>query len=193
MPKPNGIETMNKTDFFTALRHIDRADPERHWPHHLIPGAWSDGVSVSEEAGALTPSQANYNGYQYNPPGLATALFPDADAAPTVRPQPTWEEIEAAYRAVKLEVQRRAALDSLDELRREASRRITIAYGKQRFQDEAALRLRGGHTEEQDAERDRLRAVYRALKLSLAGMNDAQLLAFDPADDNHWRKLADDA
>ena len=41
---------------------------------------------------------------------------------------------------------------------------IIRAYGGRDMEDEIHLRLRGGHTTTQDAERDRLRTRYQAYK-----------------------------
>jgi len=81
-----------------------------------------------------------------------------------------------------------AAKDStLATLSTEATRRISACYGVETFDAEVKLRLRGGHTPAQDAERDRLRGVYRTLKAQIQKMPTvAKLEALDVISDAHW-------
>ena len=79
------------------------------------------------------------------------------------------------------------------ELRAECHRLITAAYGEVSIESEILLRLRSGHTEAQDTERDRLRAVYATLKISIETMTLLQLGAFDPTDYAHWRPAVENS
>ena len=102
-----------------------------------------------------------------------------------VATKPTWVAIQA-----QAAEQRR--LDFPVRLRDEARRRISAAYGEATFEGEIELRLRGGHTEAQDAERDRLRTVYKAQVAAVAAMTPAEIIVYDPAADSLWAAPAGD-
>ena len=104
-------------------------------------------------------------------------------ADPAASAKPTWEAIEAALLLAKIKETQQVALI---ELRSECKRRITAAYGETDFDDEVALRLRGAATAEHNAERDRLRTIYRAHKITIADGKQAVIDAMDIYADATW-------
>ena len=99
--------------------------------------------------------------------------------------KPSWETLVAIH------------YESLRERLRpliiaECRRRITRAYGELNETDEIFKRLRGGHTAEQDIERDRLRAVAQAQIASLESMTAEQLLAYNHEKDDVWNQSPPD-
>ena len=107
------------------------------------------------------------------------------DHWPDARPKPSWSELT---RLVGVEYMR------LEQwwLRTEARQRIARAYGEAEVEDEILLRLRGGSTADQDAEAERLRGVYRALRARMGKMTSDALGAFDCSDDAHWSPVTGD-
>ena len=115
---------------------------------------------------------------------LRKAWESDAWHWPYDRAKPSWLKMLAAERRALLK-HRKA--DRLQALRGEGQRRITAAYGAATFEEETALRLRGENAPQQDAERERLRGRYRALKARVeATSTEAQLLAIDVRDQALW-------
>lgn len=103
------------------------------------------------------PSAAAWAAQPWNPPpGHAQ----DGEADPSASPKPSLERVEAAAAAAW---DRQHADSWRAALRGAARRAITAAYGEASVRDETLLRLRGGHTGAQDAERDRIRAGYRLI------------------------------
>ena len=109
---------------------------------------------------------------------------------PYDRSKPSWLKMLAAERRALLRLRK---ADAMQALRREGRRRITAAYappgepGTFSFEDETAVRLRGENTPAQDADRERLRGRYRALKARIeATSTEAQLLAIDVRDHGLW-------
>ena len=150
-------------------------------PHGFPVGSFPGGVRPFNTA-------AEWRNYQFNPPGFLSndprfSTFSARD--PEAGPKPSWAQIVSAYQ-VAVPVQARERLNV--ELRAECHRLITAAYGEVTIGDEILLRLRGGHTEGQDTERDRLRAVYATLKTRIETMTLPQLDAFDPTNYAHWRR-----
>lgn len=176
---------LNGEELSDALHKIG-AETDGVWPHdmapfHIITKKNDGGLITTFFEGMMT--EEKWNAYEYNPPEWCRAVFPSADVRTNVRPKPTWAEITAAAETASSN----ALLDSiLFGLRAEAERRITEAYGETSFRGETELRLRGGHTPAQDAERDRIREKYKSLKASVEGMSHTQRQSFDPTDESHW-------
>ena len=146
-------------------------------PHGVMPGSYPGGVDPDF-------TQAEWLDYGWNPvPGMdhlpGTAGFdPEASA------KFSWRQLVWADGQGELRERRR---DLLNETREEARARITAAYAADDWDDEVRRRLAGRNTAEQDAERERLRTRFRALKWRYEAMSLDDLLAFDPADDAHWK------
>lgn len=104
--------------------------------------------------------------------------------------KPGWDDISTAAVAATLEAARAEAETAL---RRECRHRITEAYGEGSVEDEILLRLRGGHTADQDTERDRLRGRHTVLFAYIEHPERTldELTAFDVTDDAHWRAEGD--
>ena len=121
----------------------------------------------------------------WNPPANSAYTAPDPGASA----KPSWRTVTAAITAADAEA---ARIERPRRLKAESRRRIVRAYGADSVNDEVFLRLRGGATEAQDAERDRIRSRYAVLKASLDTMTDAQIIAFDPTLDSHWAEASED-
>ena len=156
-------------------------------PYRVAPGSRPGG-----RVDAICTSWARWRTYDWNPPEFLPIdpkrlqEFGDTDFEAS--PKPSWQELRAAYER-GAPVIARTRLQR--ELRAECRGRITGAYGETSTDDEILLRLRVGHAEAQDTERDRLRARYQALVTSLDSMALDALDEFDPRDDRHWREPDD--
>lgn len=137
---------------------------------------------------AVCTSWARWRTYEWNPPEFMAPTaellqeFGDTDAAASDKP--TWAAIRTACDRAAPGERRR---DLLNETRDEARARITAAYAADDWDDEIQRRLAGRNTAEQDAERERLRTRFQTLKRRYEAMSLDDLLAFDPADDAHWK------
>ena len=177
---------MNKTEFFAALNYLDSKD-SKHWPHNVVPGSGFDGSAVLEdEETEFEPSEANWIGYQYNPPQYLTAIFPEPDDSPDVRNPPTWEEIEAAHNRSALNDEQ---VRVINEINYEAKDRISSIYiGRPDRLEEIIYRLNARATPEQDARRAHVVKVCKDLEAQVRDMTLAELIDFDAADDRHWHR-----
>ena len=77
-------------------------------------------------------------------------------------------------------------------LRRECCSRITAAYAATDIDDEILKRIGDRHTPEQNAERERLRTVYRTLQHRIDAMPLTDLHRLDVTADAHWQPTLDD-
>ena len=106
-------------------------------------------------------SKAIWESTSWNPPYQRfTMPHPDPQASP----KPTWTQLVAWYESYVAPKPERLLAD----LRQAAQHAITAAYGATDWQDEITLRLRSGHTAEQDEERERLRVRYQATKAAIS-------------------------
>lgn len=128
-------------------------------------------------------TEQGWERYSWNPPSSFSESGIDEEASP----KPTWNDLLFAELEEEIELLREQALR---DLRRECSDRITRAYGKDEWSDEIEMRLRGGHTQEQDVERDRLRDRYKVIREWLKGdtrtLKELENLALE--DDYEWSK-----
>ncbi len=159
-------------DIQDAIRRLMAHDGLRP-PHGFLPGSFPGGIDTMFD-------EATWKAYGWNPiPGL-----PDYGPDPDASPKPAWAMIAEAGERAAAEDLRQERAQGVD---REATRRIRKAYGARSWEHEARRRLRGAATEEQDAERDRLRRLCRALRKRIETMDAGALERFDAADDRHWR------
>ena len=143
---------MTREQFVLALAHLRGLDGESplKLPHGVLPGELPGGDAVTFTA-------ETWEAYQWNPPGLGAYAADDTDDS--ADPKPTWAMLQAAIAPAELAQAQRRAVGELKPLCR---RKITAAYGATSLNDEMLLRLRDGETAEQNAERDRLRGLFRA-------------------------------
>ena len=147
--------------------------------------AWYAGFDTKwgSRAGRIVWDVSNWddsNAAEWNPPPGASVSYRDAP------PKPTFEQLVTA---LVDKIERSAELArKLRALKVEGSRRITAAYGAESWEDEVQRRLRRAHTPQQDAERERLRAAYAALRdwLLSPERTGAELAGFEPATDALW-------
>ena len=95
---------MNILDFFATLVWMNSQDSSRRWPYHVTPGSYDGGeIGVVEDEGSpFVPTEDNWIAIGYNPPQHCARSFPDVDPDLTVRPKPTWAEIELGDAARRL-------------------------------------------------------------------------------------------
>ena len=140
------------------------------------------GVFPSSRPGGIVPavctSWARWRSYEWNPPE-----FLPMDGVINASPKPLWQEIRRAYETA---APRLLAENLIRELKDECKRRITLAYEVDDTDDEIFLRLRGEHTLEQDAERVRIHAIYKALKTRIGSSTLEELEAIELTDDTIW-------
>lgn len=191
---------MTLEEFAAAIRHIQ----------DTVPGDWPNDIEPMLEYEALLPSprgeprwsqaqlfpegEAAWNAYDYNPGEFSGSFAPDEDTRATVRPKPTWAELQAAAAASRLSFLK---VDAPRQIQAEEARRICAAYigdqdVPQTIEQEILYRLRASDTDlaPKDTERDRLRGKAVALR---TWINDdmrtqSELEAFDPTADSHWAK-----
>ena len=166
---------MTSEEFQLAVHELVRGGLVLPYGH--FPGDYPGGVFDLSD-------QRAYNLYLWNPPMLLDYDDPD----PLASLKPTWETLVANVDPAKIRVLRR---NLMRELRSECRRRITIAYGKRSFNDEIALRLRNDATAAQDVERDRLRSVYRQLKVSIESGTKEVVEALDLLAATTWAAAAE--
>ena len=150
---------MTREQFVLALGWLRGLDGEAplKLPHGVSPGEFRGG-------GAVTFTEETWNAYQWNPPGTLAYVADDSDNS--ADPKPTWAMLQAAVAPAELAQAQRGAVGELKTLCR---RKITAAYGVPSLDDEVLLRLRDGETAEQNAERERLRTLYRARRAAING------------------------
>ena len=156
---------MNRAQFDLALNWLRSQDPPLILPFGISPGEQPGG-------NAPTFTEETWNAYRWNPPG-GIAYPPDAwdeDASD----KPAWIELLAALGPAQLESAQRAALRELHDL---CKRKITAAYGAGSVDEEMFLRLRNGETDAQNAERDRLRALYASQKAAIETAASPEVVA----------------
>lgn len=147
---------MNRQQFDLALNWLRGQDPPLVLPFGLTPG---------EEPGGAVPTftEETWNDYRWNPPGAQAwdeGAFDQAASA-----KPTWAMLTAALPKAQLAQAKSGALAELHDVCRS---KITGAYGVRNIEDEMLLRLRSGETTAQNAERDRLRALYKTQKIAIS-------------------------
>ena len=151
-------------------------------PHGVFPTSRPGGIVP-----AVCTSWVQWRKYEWNPPEflpVEESFFQDySDSDINASPKPLWQEIRKAY---EVAVPRLLREDLTQQLRDECRRRITLAYEVDNTEDEIFLRLREGHTSEQNTERDRLLALYQTLKTRVGGNTLEELEAIDPTDDVIW-------
>lgn len=143
-------------------------------PHEIAP--WS---SSNSEPHLFT--EAEWNSYAWNP----VPEEPHLGLDPEAHAKPSWERLLVALEAApvaKLKEELRLRIDN-----EVTHNRIPQAYGQDTTQQEILFRLSGRHTPEQDAERDRLRAVAQVLKdVVEASLTIEALQTIDPEEDSTW-------
>ena len=174
---------------------MDEADPERHWPHHIVPGAYFDGLGgINEDAGSpLDLTREGWDLYGYNPVPYVADLELGLDDRDTVRAKPTWDAVVAACPTFIL----KRAVDLGREVSQiEETRRICAAYigdqpVRQTVEQEILYRQRAAETgidiSAKHAERDRRHGVANSLRARIAAAQTIEDLdAIDPTDDSVW-------
>ena len=157
---------MNRQQFDLALNWLQSQDPPLVLPFGLTPGEQPGGA-------VLTFTAETWNDYRWNPPGTKAyeeGAF-DADASA----KPTWAMLQASLGPAQLEQARRGALAELHDI---CKRKVTTqAYGVASAEEELFLRLRGGETDAQNAERDRLRGLYQTQKAAIEAADSPEAVA----------------
>ena len=141
-------------------------------PHGVCPHITA-GTIVNEDA---------WERLLWNPP----AGNPHLVADPSASPKPTWLTISTAAASETVESLRHRCLASLST---ETERAIQTSYGVTSWRKEIEMRLAGRHTPQQDAERDRIRTRYKALKADIgAATIVSELEAIQSRiDDGTWK------
>ena len=144
-------------------------------PYGLFPGSYPGGNDEK-----IFESKEAWDAYVWNPPQYSGL---EGDPDPRASSKPEWEELEVVG---MLEHLSQARTDKLRLLKSECEIRITRAYGEMNTRDELFLRLRGGQTAKQDAERERLRAKYIEIKTTIQNASLKQLQSLDLNADGLW-------
>lgn len=132
-------------------------------PNGLFPGG---------EDTSIFRSRDNWEAYEWNP---------DADSSADLKP--TWKDLQGLAGDAESHKLKKSFCN---KLRLEVQRRITEAYGEQYLDNEVMLRLRGGQTSLQDAERERLRRLYREAKKWIKAASVSELEIFDITLSRRW-------
>lgn len=158
-------QRITDVEYMRAIDHL--IENGLRVPHGFFPGSIPGGVNYLN-------TRAKWNAYKWNP----------EPADPKASSKPTWSAVVAAAPTALLAIAReRHAV----QVRQEARRRITLAYGADDWQDEMEKRARGAGTAEQDTERDRLRGVCKALEKRIAdAVTITDLESIEPVDDALW-------
>ncbi|MCY4671280.1 MAG: hypothetical protein OXC29_25240 [Rhodococcus sp.] len=158
-------QKLTEEEYMRAIDHL--VEKGLRLPHNVFPGAVPGGVRHLN-------TRALWNAHPWNPEPR------DMGASP----KPTWSVIVAEGSAAVLDIRK---LRMVASLRQEARRRISRAYGGTDWLGEMHRRLRGEATPEQDAERDRLRAVCKTVEARIGvAATQADLDAIDPLDASLW-------
>lgn len=166
---------------FCAPEHVeyDNEHATNKYPHGVFIFGEGSGLELIPEL-----TETLWNNYQWNPPVHGhedpEGTFELDDEAP---PKPTWEKLMLAYKSFKIPADR---LFRVEELRFQCSRRISLAYGENSFEEEVKTRLNNDHTAEEDAERERLRARYAEIKAWILANDDLDRV--DIYDDTVWEE-----
>lgn len=169
---------MNRRDFELAVGVL--VEEGLRLPYDHFPGSYPGGERDVRSTRAL------WDDYVWGGPEDATGpqylahlkhfAGPDLKASP----KPTRSELLAALARARTKQHEAARADIVLALDAEARRLISAAYGASAWEQEVHLRLRGGHTPEQDAERERLRGVHDTLRRRVrAATTSADLAAID--------------
>ena len=156
-------------EVFRATLFRMEADGLIKLPHGLTP-EWPMGTIVTNDVWLAT---------DWNPPTGAAVRTADPNASL----RPSYQRVQFYERRHRLEAKRRTIVGTLSA---ECHRRIYTQYGAADWREEVERRLNGETSPEQDIERERLRARYRALRDGFTALSDDALLAFDPAADDNW-------
>lgn len=175
---------MTREQFVLALAWLRGLDGEAplKLPHGVSPGELRGG-------GAVTFTAETWEAYQWNPPGTLAYAADDTDDS--ADPKPTWAMLQAALPAAQLAAAQSTARRNLRSL---CKHKITAAYGVPHAEDELFLRLRSGETDAQNAERDRLRALFRARRAAINAATTTaavESLHAEALADSFWAPPAD--
>ena len=167
---------MTETEFHEAIEEL-RTHNGLKLPFDLTPGTAIDGNF---------PLNAKYlwDDYVWNPPEYLFTLPEYTTSDLLASPKPSWEMLEGALDKKRFREAKEEKLKELDEI---TTMRICQAYGCSNFNDELKLRLRGGQTQAQDDERDRLRAVYHVVKAQLKPLRMSEVKDFDLEAKSLWQ------
>ena len=182
------MDSMHRDDLVLALNWLalhPETDPDTgrpyptRLPYDTFPGQTPDSIIDLNTRDA-------WNWYQWNPPEYLDHAESQADCMA----KPTWEMLLHAIR----QVQRLRAIKRLDAA---CESRITQGYGANTSQAEWHFRLRAAEAGASEvdkqrltagnAERDRLRARYRAITARINTITDLDTLrGLDFSDDDYW-------
>lgn len=145
---------MNRAQFELAITWWRGQDPPLILPFGSMPG---------EGPGGDAPNftRETWDAYRWNPPATS---HPDGVRDDTASPKPTWAMLLEILPQAELAQARQTAIVKLHAV---CHRCVITAYGASSLHEEILLRLRQGHNRAQDAERDRLRALFHSRKAAI--------------------------
>ena len=168
---------MNDEQLHAAFYHLI-AIGQLVLPHNALPGSKPGGLVEG-----IGENEASWLAYTWNPPQFLRDLPGGTVADTDASDKPTYAELVVASRRGQALDLRKHALNIAKD---ETQRRIIVAYGATSFDDEVMLRLRNESTTQQDIERDRLRAVYQALKVAINTADVHFVWMLDIHSDSLW-------
>ena len=138
-------------------------------PHNLLP--CTDGYPTDS-----IMTEHRWRMYIWNPPEHFIKIGENMKVDPDASPKPTFEEVlEFIDQAHDARLRTEAWLYMKEDINQKIMQEV---YGQRSAMAEVNLRLRGGNTPEQDAERDRLIAKHKRYKVWMETATHAQLREF---------------